>query len=109
MPQGWDIPLYFNFGNSTSPPPAYRAQLFVNGYQYGKYVSNIGPQTSYPVPEGILNYQGTNWLALSLWAQEYEGAKVESLELVHTTPVLTAFGPVDSVEQPQWKLRRGAY
>lgn len=109
LPQGWDIPLYFDFGNSTSPPPAYRAQLFVNGYQYGKYVSSIGPQTSYPVPEGILNYQGTNWLALSLWAQEYEGAKVERLELVHTTPVLTAFGPVDSVEQPQWKPRRGAY
>lgn len=109
LPQSWDVPLYFNFGNNTSPPSAYRAQLFVNGYQYGKYVNNIGPQTSYPVPEGILNYRGTNWLALSLWAQEEDGAKLESLELVHTTPVLTALGGIESVEQPQYQTRRGAY
>lgn len=109
LPQGWDIPLYFNFGNTTSSPAAYRVQLFVNGYQYGKYVNNIGPQTSFPVPEGILNYRGTNWLALSLWAQENDGAKLESLELVNATPVLTALGQVQSVEQPKYQTRRGAY
>lgn len=109
LPQGWDIPLYFDFGNTTSSPAAYRAQLFVNGYQYGKYVNNIGPQTSYPVPEGILNYRGTNWLALSLWAQEEEGAKLESLELINATPVLTALKHVQSVEQPKYQARRGAY
>jgi beta-galactosidase len=109
LPQGWDVPLYFNFGNTTSPPSAYRAQLYVNGYQYGKYVNNIGPQTSYPVPEGILNYRGTNWLALSLWAQEDGGAKLDSLELVNTTPVLTALGDIESVEQPKYQTRRGAY
>lgn len=109
LPRGWDIPLYFDFGNTTSPPSAYRVQLFVNGYQYGKYVNNIGPQTSYPVPEGILNYRGTNWLALSLWAQEDDGAKLESLELVNTTPVLTALGHVEPVEQPKYHRRRGAY
>ena len=109
LPKGWDVPLYFNFGNTTSPPSAYRAQLFVNGYQYGKYVNNIGPETSYPVPEGILNYRGTNWVALSLWAQEDDGAKLDSLELVNTTPVLTALGDIESVEQPKYQPRRGAY
>lgn len=109
LPKGWDVPLYFNFGNSTTPPSAYRAQLYVNGYQYGKYVNNVGPQTSYPVPEGILNYRGTNWLALSLWAQEEDGAKLDSLELVHTTPVLTSLGEIESVDQPKYKSRRGAY
>ncbi|KAJ5819519.1 Glycoside hydrolase family 35 [Penicillium riverlandense] len=109
LPSGYDIPLYFNFGNSTSPPSAYRAQLYVNGYQFGKYVNNIGPQTSYPVPEGILNYHGTNWVALTLWAQESDGAHLDSFELVNTTPVLTGMGEVHSVEQPKWAKRAGAY
>jgi hypothetical protein len=31
----------------------YRAQLWVNGYQFGKYANNIGPQSSFPVPQGM--------------------------------------------------------
>ncbi|KAL4895785.1 glycoside hydrolase superfamily [Aspergillus ambiguus] len=108
IPKGWDVPLYFNFGNSTVPPP-YRAQLYVNGYQYGKYVSNIGPQTSYPVPEGILNYRGTNWIALTLWAMGSEGAKLESFDLVNSHPVLTALDEIEASEQPKYKVRKGAY
>ncbi|PYH85697.1 beta-galactosidase extracellular [Aspergillus uvarum CBS 121591] len=108
LPTGWDVPLFFNFANSTTPD-AYRAQLYVNGYQYGKYVSNIGPQTSFPVPQGILNYQGTNWIALSVWAQNEGGAKVEGLELSYETPVLTALKGVKSVDQPKYKARKGAY
>ncbi|KAJ5578415.1 CAZyme family GH35 [Penicillium hispanicum] len=109
LPQGWDIPLYFNFGNTTSPPSGYRVQLYVNGYQYGKYINNIGPQTSYPVPEGILNYRGTNWIALSLWAQEEDGAKLDAFELTYTTPVLTALSNIESVDQPKYQKRQGAY
>lgn len=109
LPHGWDIPLYFNFGNTTTPPADYRAQLFINGYQFGKYVNNIGPQGSYPVPEGILNYRGTNWIGLSLWAQEANGAHLDSLELVHTTPVLSGMSAVSSVEQPKYTRRPGAY
>ncbi|KAJ5167175.1 beta-galactosidase A [Penicillium canariense] len=109
LPSAYDIPLYFNFGNSTSPPAAYRVQLFVNGYQYGKYVNNIGPQTSFPVPEGILNYHGTNWLALSLWAQGDNGAKLDSFELINTTPVLTSLSDIKSAAQPKYQTRKGAY
>jgi beta-galactosidase len=83
--------------------------LYVNGYQYGKYVNNIGPQTSFPVPEGILNYHGTNWLALSLWAQGDSGAKLDSFELINTTPVLTSLGEVKPVNQPKYQARKGAY
>jgi hypothetical protein len=35
LPRGYDIPL-----------------IWVNGYQFGKYVNGIGPQTSFPVPQG---------------------------------------------------------
>lgn len=109
LPQGYDIPLYFNFQNSTSPPPSYRVQLYVNGYQYAKYVNNIGPQTSYPVPEGILNYRGTNWLGLTLWGLNDDGASLDGLELVSTHPVLTSMSEVESVDQPKWQKRAGAY
>ena len=40
MPPGWDIPLSFVFTNGTvnsTYVPNYRAQLYVNGYQFGKY------------------------------------------------------------------------
>jgi hypothetical protein len=34
----------------------------------GKRIANIGPQTAFPVHEGILNYHGQNTVVLSLWA-----------------------------------------
>jgi hypothetical protein len=58
LPKGYDIPLSFVFSNTTasaggSKATAYRVQLYVNGWQFGKYVNNIGPQTKFPVPEGM--------------------------------------------------------
>ena len=91
IPAGWDV------------------QLYVNGYQFGKYVNHIGPQTEYPVPEGILNYQGKNWIAVSLWAMEPGGAKLDSLDLIHRAPVKTALSGIKSVEQPKYAKRQGAY
>jgi len=40
LPTGYDIPLSFVFGNTTATNGStsdFRAQLFVNGYQFGKY------------------------------------------------------------------------
>lgn len=109
IPSGWDVPLYFTFGNTTTPSEAYRAQLYVNGYQFGKYVNHVGPQTAFPVPQGILNYQGTNWVAVSMWAQQSEGAKLVNFELAAETPVLTALMGITSSPQPKYTKREGAY
>ena len=56
LPKGYDVPLSFVFGNTTMDGATadYRAQLWVNGYQFGKYANNIGPQSSFPVPQGML-------------------------------------------------------
>ncbi|KAI1490140.1 glycoside hydrolase superfamily [Biscogniauxia mediterranea] len=106
----WDIPLSFAFTNdSSSSGGAYRAQLYVNGWQFGKYASDIGPQTAYPVPEGILDYRGTNWVALSVWALDEGGARVPGLELVAGTPVWTGREKVQVVGAPGWEDREGAY
>lgn len=125
FPAGYDIPLAFSFSNATSNsssqqetytfangtarPAAYRAQLFVNGYQFGKYVHNVGPQDVYPVPEGVWNYQGKNFVAVSLWSQEEEGVKVDSLSLVSGPVVQSGFGAIEPAPQPAWEEREGVY
>ncbi|KIW34995.1 uncharacterized protein PV07_01722 [Cladophialophora immunda] len=97
VPQGYDVPLSFVFGNhSALEGPHYRAQLWVNGWQFGKYISHLGPQTAYPVPEGILTYDGTpNWVGVSIWSLDGDGsdgaggAKLGSLDLVPQMPVMS--------------------
>lgn len=110
LPHGYDIPLSFNFANSTSvTPQQYRSLLFVNGYQFGKYVNHIGPQTSFPVPEGILNYHGTNYIALTLWAQAAGGARIEGLTLESTAIVQSGYGSVELSPMPAYTPRLNAY
>lgn len=109
IPDGWDWPISFTFGNETETPAYYRAQLYVNGYQYGKFVSNIGPQTSFPVPQGVLDYKGTNYLGLSLWALQPDGVKVESLVMEQKSPVITALRGIEVIDMPSYEEREGAY
>lgn len=105
----WDVPLALTFGNTTAQP-AYRALIYVNGYQFGRYTSNIGPQTEFPVPEGILDYNGENWLGIALWALEADGAAVQELDWTFAaTPVVTGREAVTVVEAPAWTERAGAY
>lgn len=114
MPTGYDIPLSFTFNNGTSTDSAgrstaYRAILYVNGYQFGKYVHNIGPQDTYPVPEGILNYHGENWVAVALWALEEGGAKLTGLDLGVDAVILSSLEKVGNSPMPRWQKRAGAY
>ncbi|MCJ1351023.1 MAG: hypothetical protein MMC33_001005 [Icmadophila ericetorum] len=114
-PVRYDIPLSFFFTNTTTTPKGrtsnFRAQLYVNGYQYGKYVNNIGPQTAFPVPEGILNYHGMNYIAISLWAMDAGGAKLENVELVSTAVIQTGYREVEMAPgtTDEWKERQGSY
>lgn len=112
LPEGYDVPISFSFSNSTATNgsvPSYRCQLYVNGYQYGKYVHNIGPQDLFPVPEGIWNYHGSNYVAVSLWSLEAEGAKVDSLSLVAGPVIQSGYGPVELAPLTGWTPRAGAY
>ncbi|KAH8890603.1 glycoside hydrolase family 35 protein [Thozetella sp. PMI_491] len=109
----FDIPLSFTFGNDTAAAAGnpYRAWLYVNGFQFGRYVSNVGPQTVFPVPEGILNYNGDNWVGLAVWATQDTGAKVPAsgFQLAAKTPVWTGRKAVELVNAPSWEERQGAY
>lgn len=69
-----------------------RVMFWINGYQYGKYVPHVGPQTVFPFPPGVVNNQGTNYLAVSLWAMTDAGAALEGIELVNYGLYQTDFG-----------------
>ncbi|KAF3071167.1 putative beta-galactosidase E [Daldinia childiae] len=84
IPKGFDVPISLTFGNSSTPegaPQNFRVQIFINGWQFGKYVNNLGPQARFILPEGILNYDGPNYLALTLWSQDISGATIKDLAL----------------------------
>ncbi|KAJ7307659.1 beta-galactosidase, domain 2-domain-containing protein [Mycena albidolilacea] len=71
---GYDVSLAFIL--SSLPGSVLRAQLYVNGYQYGKFVPQIGDQIAFPVPPGILNVHRENTIGLSL-CQTAEGVQVD--------------------------------
>ncbi|KAI3336761.1 glycoside hydrolase family 35 protein [Xylariaceae sp. AK1471] len=109
IPSGYDVPLSFVFANSTGAGSNFRAQLFVNGWQFGKYINNLGPQTSYPVPEGVLNYAGKNYLGLTLWAQDATGAKLDGLSLVADAVIQSGMKKPALTWSDKWVERKGAY
>ncbi|KAI1311001.1 glycoside hydrolase family 35 protein [Xylaria venustula] len=110
IPAGYDVPLSFVFENTTDTAPAnYRVQLFVNGWQFGEYINNLGPQTSFPVPEGVLDYSGKNYLGLTLWAQDTTGAKLDGLSLVANTVIQSGMKKPSLTWSDKWVKREGAY
>ena len=112
IPDGYDVPLTFEFERTAADPTAtqnYRCQLYVNGYQFGKFVNNIGPQYSFPVPQGILDYNGVDYIAPSVWSLSDAGSAVVNLQLISTSTSQSGFGPVALSPMPAWSARPGAY
>ncbi|CAE6480078.1 unnamed protein product [Rhizoctonia solani] len=83
-----DVPLAFKF--ERTPTSNYRVLLYVNGWQFGKFVSNFGPQIVYPIPEGVLNHRGENDILMTLWSLDAAGAKVADVELVPTVVLFSS-------------------
>ncbi|WP_019063640.1 beta-galactosidase [Streptomyces prunicolor] len=65
LPRGQDTSLGLTF--TDDPSRKYRATIFVNGWQVGNYVNYLGPQHTFPVPNGILNPNGHNSIAIAVW------------------------------------------
>ncbi|THU87854.1 hypothetical protein K435DRAFT_803962 [Dendrothele bispora CBS 962.96] len=109
IPEGFDVPLKFVFSSDQGHYRVPLAQLYVNGWMMGKRVANVGPQTSYVVQEGILNYRGQNTLAVSLWSLEGnpEDLKIPSLELVQNGVYSGGVGAAE-VDHPTWQELRGS-
>jgi hypothetical protein len=79
--------------------------------RYGKYIPQIGPQTRFPLPPGIVNNRGNNTLAISLWAQSEAGARLDKVQLINYGVYESGFGFNRdwSALQPSWTEERLNY
>ncbi|KAF2009100.1 glycoside hydrolase family 35 protein [Aaosphaeria arxii CBS 175.79] len=75
LPKGYDISLAFELNHPTRAK--LRAQLYVNGYQFGRIIPFFGNQIEFPVFPGILDYDGDNTIGLSIWALDEAGGAVD--------------------------------
>lgn len=48
LPEYYDIPVSFVFGNNATTTTLYRVQLYANGYLFGKFTPHIRPQRGSP-------------------------------------------------------------
>jgi beta-galactosidase len=76
LPLGMDVSLAFRFRSQDPQNLGYRVLLFVNGWQYGRYYPSIASEDTFPVPAGILDYDGENVVGLAVWALTPHGARV---------------------------------
>ncbi|KAF8996419.1 glycoside hydrolase family 35 protein [Cyathus striatus] len=106
LPRESDIPLAFDFTLDSAAP--HRVLIYINGWQFGRFASSLGPQTSYPIPEGIVNHHGKNEILISLWALNAGGAKLVKLELNKRALIASSKSETsDIVSAPGWKELRG--
>src|SRR5204863_1586587 len=103
IPAADDASLGVTIGDPATPhsDANYRALIFVNGWNIGQYIANVGPQHTFVAPNGVLNPRGTNTVAIAVTS---DGGPGNGLEAVRLTDLGTVRGgvPVSTVEAPGW-------
>jgi hypothetical protein len=84
VPKEHDATIGIAFGDTTKPRSVanYRALVFVNGWHMGQFIAHVGPQRTFPIPEGILNHRGRNTVALAVTSDGAAGNALEDVKLV---------------------------
>jgi hypothetical protein len=105
-----EVDASFAFVLKATGPKTIRVQLFVNGYQYGRFNPYVGNEVKFPFPPGILNYAGDNVIGLSVWAQEEDGAQVD-VQFVQEYAVESSWSSTFDSEylRPGWTEERLSY
>ncbi|MEO5493659.1 MAG: beta-galactosidase [Sphingomonas sp.] len=102
VPADQDATIGVMIGDPSVPRSrgAYRVLIFVNGWNMGQFIADVGPQRVFPIPAGILNHRGHNVLALAVTS---DGAPGNGLEAVRLTTIRAVRGgvPVRMVAAPQ--------
>jgi beta-galactosidase GanA len=89
LPRGVDASLGLTI--SDDPAKSYRAQIFLNGWNVGQYINNVGPQHTFVLPAGILDPHEENTLAIAVLA---DGTTVGGLGRVTLANLGTTAGGV---------------
>ncbi|KIJ54226.1 glycoside hydrolase family 35 protein [Sphaerobolus stellatus SS14] len=86
----------------------FRVQIYINGWQVGKYINNIGPQTIFVLPSGLLRRFSANTLAISLWSLDASGASIGALDLISDGIFRSSLSFGDYTDAPDYKEQEGA-
>ncbi|KAF5023101.1 hypothetical protein F66182_4858 [Fusarium sp. NRRL 66182] len=112
VPEGHDVSLSARFTPGDAQTAGnFRAYVYVNGYQYGKYFPNFAKErNTFPVPPGIWNYDGDNVVGVALWNQEEGEVKVDvSLDVDYVLRSSLDVRFDASYLQPPWSEERAEY
>ncbi|MGW3412544.1 beta-galactosidase [Streptomyces sp. NPDC000888] len=84
---------------TDDPARAYRVQIFLNGWNMGQYINDVGPQHTFVLPNGVLRTRGANTLALAVLS---DGTTPSGPGEVTLTLMGSAAGgvPVKAVDSP---------
>jgi Beta-galactosidase jelly roll domain len=106
LPPGQDTSIGVTF--SDNPSRRYRALLYVNGWQVGDYVNYLGPEHSFPIPNGILRTDGSNTIAIAVWNLDSSTGGLGQVSLTNYGSYASSLtvGPVFS---PGYQSVRGAH
>jgi Glycosyl hydrolases family 35/Beta-galactosidase, domain 2/Beta-galactosidase second all-beta domain/Beta-galactosidase, domain 3 len=99
IPDGTDAPL--GLAITDDPSKAYRAQIFLNGWNMGQYVNGVGPQNTFVLPAGILDTRGDNTLAIAVISNGTTAAGLGSVSLT-SLGVVAGGVPVSLVRSPHY-------
>ena len=89
LPKDQDTSL----GLEIKDPPGrhYRATIFVNGWQMGNYVADLGPQHCFPIPNGVIDPHGSNDITIAVWKTDTTPGGLGAVSLVnfgsYTSPI----------------------
>ncbi|MDE1010711.1 MAG: beta galactosidase jelly roll domain-containing protein, partial [Paraburkholderia fungorum] len=85
IPAGNDVSVGIQIGGAdgTITGGNYRALIFVNGWNMGQYIANVGPQHTFVVPNGVLNPNGQNTIAIAVTSNGNPSDGLESVRLVN--------------------------
>lgn len=80
LPKDQDTSL----GIAFKDPPGrhYRAMLFVNGWQMGNTIADLGPQRRFPIPNGVLDPHGKNSITIAVWKTDDTPGGLGTVSLV---------------------------
>ncbi|MBV9449725.1 MAG: beta-galactosidase [Streptosporangiaceae bacterium] len=99
IPDGLDASLGLTI--TDDPSKAYRALIFVNGWNFGQYINGVGPQTTFVLPAGILDPRGDNTLAIAVTSGGLPAGGVSTSATVSGGLGAVALVNLGTVSRPQ--------
>jgi beta-galactosidase GanA len=105
LPEGQDTSVALQIADD--PQRHYRAMIFVNGWQLGNYINDLGPQHRFPIPNGILKPKGANSIAIAVWNTDETSGGLGAVSLVNLGTWLSPL-KVAIVESPAYGARSRA-